>query len=151
MSTDEVAGRPRLNRPQSSRRLATTSQVTYHSVSQAQGEAGDEEDGEEESGGGGGAAVPPLRRPGTRRALLHCLEQAVHQVRGGGVGALHEAGLHALHDRVSFPDHRMSSRCWKRLLLVPAILLLKHIEMHLVIVEVVVGVEDLRDGLVDAG
>ena len=34
---------------------------------------------------------------------------------------------------------------------VPAVLLLENIEMHLVVVEVVVGVEHLRDGLVDAG
>lgn len=33
----------------------------------------------------------------------------------------------------------------------PAVLLLENVEMHLVVVEVVVGVEHLRDGLVDAG
>ena len=33
----------------------------------------------------------------------------------------------------------------------PAVLLLEDIEMHFVVVEVVVGVEHLRDGLVDAG
>ena len=34
---------------------------------------------------------------------------------------------------------------------IPAVLLLENIEMHLVAVEVVVGVEHLRDGLIDAG
>ena len=34
---------------------------------------------------------------------------------------------------------------------IPAVLLLEHIEMHLVVVEVVVGVKHLRDGLIDAG
>ena len=34
---------------------------------------------------------------------------------------------------------------------IPAVLLLENIEMHLVVVEVVVGVEHLWDGLVDAG
>ena len=35
--------------------------------------------------------------------------------------------------------------------LVPAILLLEHVEVHLVVVQVAVGVEHLGDGLVDAG
>lgn len=83
----------------------------------------------------GAASVPTLSSRSARRPLLHRLQQPVHEVRRGRVGALHQASFHTLHYCIALP----------------AVLLLENIEMHLVVVEVVVGVEHLRDGLVDAG
>ena len=94
--------------------------------------------------------MPALSGSSTRRPRFHRLQQPVHKIRWGWVGALHQASFHTLHYCIALPESfgMMAMMQWIK---VPAVLLLENIEMHLVVVEVVVGVEHLRDGLVDAG
>ena len=71
-----------------------------------------------------------------------------------GVGSGHFIRLDSTHCMIASPFLRLvvlGSRGRKKGDKIPAVLLLEHIEMHLVVMEVVVGVKHLRDGLIDAG
>ena len=76
----------------------------------SQTEMEEQEEGEEGGEEGLAGAVPALGGPGTGRALPHGLQQPVHQVGGRGVGAIHQAALHTLHDGVALPGKR---RGWR--------------------------------------
>ena len=69
----------------------------------SQTEVEKEEEGEEGRQEGLAGAVPALRRPGAGCALPHGLQQPVDKVGGRGVGALHQAALHTLHDGITLP------------------------------------------------